>query len=113
MIWLDCKISNDQGWETYSKLVIQQLETLNVGIESMSKEIQDVKEQITKIKAKEDRLEELKNWKDKIDEVVSPSQMKYAMRELENLRTFKTKAVTIFAVVQFGMAVAVLVSRFI
>ena len=106
-------MSNDQGWETYSKLVIQQLETLNVGIESMRKEIQDVKEQITKIKAKEDRLEELKNWKDKIDEVVSPSQMKYAMRELDNLRTFKTKAVTIFAVVQFGMAVAVLVSRFI
>ena len=97
-------MSNDQGWETYSKLVIQQLETLNVGIESMRKEIQDVKEQITKIKAKEDRLEELKAWKDKIDEVVSPSQMKYAMRELENLRTFKTKAVTIFAVVQFLMA---------
>tara|TARA_Y100000593_G_scaffold73554_1_gene135128 strand:- start:6286 stop:6606 length:321 start_codon:yes stop_codon:yes gene_type:complete len=106
-------MSDNQGWETYSKLVIQQLETLNVGIESMRKELQDVKEQITKIKAKEDRLEELKAWKDKIDEVVSPSQMKYAMRELENLRTFKTKAVTIFAVVQFAMAAAVLVSRFI
>ena len=106
-------MANDQGWETYSKLVIQQLETLNKGIESMRQELQDVKEQITKIKAKEDRLEELKNWKDKIDEVVSPSQMKYAMKELENLRTFKTKAVTIFAVVQFAMATAVLVSRFI
>jgi len=106
-------MSNNQGWETYSKLVIQQLETLNVGIESMRKELQDVKEQITKIKAKEDRLEELKAWKDKIDEVVSPSQMKYAMRELEDLRTFKTKSVTIFMVVQFLMAVAVLVSRFI
>jgi len=106
-------MSNDQGWETYSKLVIQQLETLNIGIESMRKELQDVKEQITKIKAKEDRLEELKTWKDKIDEVVSPSQMKYAMRELEELRTFKTKSVTIFMVVQFAMAVAVLVSRFI
>ena len=106
-------MSNNQGWETYSKLVIQQLETLNVGIESMRKELQDVKEQITKIKAKEDRLEELKTWKNKIDEVVSPSQMKYAMRELEELRTFKTKSVTIFMVVQFAMAVAVLVSRFI
>ncbi len=106
-------MTNDQGWETYSKLVIQQLETLNKGIESMRQELQDVKEQITKIKAKEDRLEELKAWKDKIDEVVSPSQMKYAMRELENLKTFKTKAVTIFMVVQFAMAVAVLISRFI
>jgi len=106
-------MSNNQGWETYSKLVIQQLETLNVGIESMRKELQDVKEQITKIKAKEDRLEELKNWKDKIDEVASPSQMKYAMRELENLRTFKTKAVTIFAVVQFAMGAILFAMNFI
>ena len=106
-------MSNNQGWETYSKLVIQQLETLNVGIESMRKELQDVKEQITKIKAKEDRLEELKNWKDKSDEVVSPSQMKYAMRELENLRTFKTKAVTIFAVVQFAMGAIIFAMNFI
>ena len=104
---------NNQGWETYSKLVLQQLETLNKGIESMRVELQDVKEQITKIKAKEDRLEEIKAWKEKIDEVASPSQIKYALRELESLRTFKTKAVTIFAVVQFAMAVAVLVSRFI
>jgi TolA-binding protein len=106
-------MASDQGWETYSKLVIQQLETLNKGIESMRQELQDVKEQITKIKAKEDRLEEIKAWKDKVDEVASPTQMKYAFRELELLRTFKTKAVTIFMVVQFAMAVAVLVSRFI
>jgi len=106
-------MSNDSGWETYSKLVLQQLETLNTGIENMRKELQDVKEQITKIKAKEDRLEEIRMWKDKIDEVASPSQMKYAFRELEDLRTFKTKAVTIFMVVQFAMAVAVVVSRFI
>ena len=104
---------NDQGWETYSKLVIQQLETLSAGIESMRVELQLVKEQITKIKAKEDRLEELKAWKDKIDEVASPSQMKYALRELENLRTFKTKAVTIFAVVQFAMGAVLFAMNFI
>ena len=103
---------HDSGWETYSKLVLQQLETLNTGIESMRKELQDVKEQITKIKAKEDRLEEIKVWKDKVDEVASPTQMKYAFRELEQLKTFKTKAVTVFMVVQFAMAVAVLISRF-
>ena len=106
-------MSDNQGWETYSKLVIQQLESLNKGIESMRQELQDVKEQITKIKAKEDRLEELKTWKDKIDEVVSPSQMKYAMKELENLRTFKTKAVTIFAVVQFAMGAILFAMNFI
>lgn len=106
-------MASDSGWETYSKLVLQQLETLNKGIESMRSELQDVKEQITKIKAKEDRLEEIRTWKEKIDEVASPTQMKYALRELENLKTFKTKAVTIFAVIQFIMAAAVFGQNFI
>ena len=106
-------MANDQGWETYSKLVLQQLETLNAGIENMRRELQDVKEQITKIKAKEDRLDEIKLWKEKIDEVASPSQIKYAMRELEKLKTFKTKAVTIFAVVQFAMGAIVFAMKFI
>ena len=104
---------NDAGWETYSKLVLQQLETLTNGIESLRKELQDVKEQLTKIKAKEDRLEEIKSWKEKMDDVVSPSQMKNALKELENLKTFKTKAVTIFAVIQFGMAAALFAMNFI
>jgi chromosome segregation ATPase len=104
---------SDSGWETYSKLVLQQLETLSKGIEGLRTELQDVKEQLTKIKAKEDRLEELKSWKEKIDEVASPSQIKYAMREIENLKTFKTKAVTIFAVIQFGMAAVLFAMNFI
>ena len=106
-------MSTNQGWETYSKLVLQQLETLNTGIEGMRVELQLVKEQITKIKAKEDRLEEIKTWKEKIDEVASPSQIKYALRELENLKTFKTKAVTIFAVIQFAMGAVLFAMNFI
>ena len=31
-------MANDQGWETYSKLVLQQLETLNKGIEVLQVE---------------------------------------------------------------------------
>ena len=104
---------SDSGWETYSKLVLQQLETLSKGIEGLRSELQHVKEQLTKIKAKEDRLEELKSWKEKIDEVASPSQIKYAMREIENLKTFKTKAVTIFAVVQFAMGAVLFAMNFI
>jgi TolA-binding protein len=102
-------MSNDP----YSKLVLQQLEALSTGIENMRRELQDVKEQITKIKAKEDRLEEIKVWKDKIDEVASPTQMKYALKELENLKTFKTKAVTIFAVVQFAMGAILFAMNFV
>jgi hypothetical protein len=88
------------GWETYSKLVLQQLETMASGIKGLRIELQDVKNQLTELKAKEDRVQDLKAWKEKIDEVASPTQMQIKFEEVEELKTFKTKAVTIFMVVQ-------------
>jgi Tfp pilus assembly protein PilO len=97
-------MADGEGWETYSKLVLQQLETLATGIEALRGELQDVKNQLTELKVKEDRVQELKTWKEKIDEVASPTQLKSAIDELEDLKVFKTRAVTVFAVVQFVMA---------
>lgn len=104
-------MSDTNGWETYSKLVLQQLETLGSGIESLRTELQAVKEQLTELKAKEDRIQELKVWKEKVDEVASPTQLKHALKELDELKEFKTKAVTIFMVIQFLMATALAVSN--
>ena len=53
------------GWETYSKLVLQQLESMASGIEGLRTELQDVKNQLTELKAKEDRIQDLKAWKEK------------------------------------------------
>jgi vacuolar-type H+-ATPase subunit I/STV1 len=102
--------SGSNGWDTYSKLVLQQLETLAKGIDSLRKELQLVKEQLTEFKAREDRIQELKAWKEKIDDVTSPPQLKAALEELEDLKLFKTKAITTFAVVQFLMATALAMS---
>ena len=77
-------MSNANGWDTYSKLVLQKLETLASGIEALRTELrnidtaargdlQAVKEQLTELKAKEDRVQELKAWKEKMDDVASPS----------------------------------------
>ena len=104
--------TTDNGWDTYSKLVLQQLETLSNGIDALRGELQDVKNQLTELKAKEDRVQELRAWKDKMDDIVSPPQIKVALQEIEDLKLFKTKAVTIFAVVQFAMATAVWVANF-
>lgn len=106
-------MSDGESWDQYSRLVLQQLETLANGIEALRVELQDVKNQLTELKAKEDRVQELKDWKEKIDEVSSPSQLQNAFQEIEDLKTFKTKAVTIFAVVQFLMASALAFSNFI
>jgi len=94
------------GWETYSKLVLQQLEVMSNGISALRTELQDVKYQITELKAKEDKVKDLKIWKEKMDDVASPPQIKSALEEIENLKTFKTKAITIFMVVQGLMAMA-------
>jgi Tfp pilus assembly protein PilO len=105
-------MSDESSWDQYSRLVLQQLETLSNGIEGLRSELQDVKNQLTELKAKEDRVHDLKDWKDKIDEVASPTQLQNALQEIEDLKTFKTKAVTIFAVVQFFMVGAMAITKF-
>ena len=100
--------NNGNGWETYSKLVLQQLETLSSGIEGLRNELQMVQTQLTELKAKEDRVQDLKVWKEKMDDVASPPQLREALQEVEDLKIFKTKAVTMFMVVQgiMGLAMA-------
>ena len=94
-------MSEESSWDQYSRLVLQQLETLSNGIEALRGELQDVKNQLTELKAKEDKVQDLKDWKEKIDEIASPSQLQSALKEIEDLKVFKTKAVTIFTGVQF------------
>ena len=104
-------MSQEPSWDKYSRLVLQQLETLSSGIEGLRVELQDVKNQLTELKAKEDRVQDLKDWKEKIDEVASPSQLQNALQEIQDLKTFKTKAVTIFTGVQFLMASILAISQ--
>ena len=96
--------SDQNGWSEYSKLVLKELETLSACIDSLRVELQEVRQEITKMQVKEDKVDELRLWKEKLDEVVSPTQMKEMIHTVEDLKTFRIKAVTIFAVIQFGMA---------
>ena len=81
--------NNSNGWDTYSKLVLQQLETMANGIEALRAELQDMKGQLTELKAREDRVQDLKAWKEKMDDVASPPQLKEALEQVENLKLFK------------------------
>ncbi len=97
---------SQNGWNEYSRLVLKELESLADGIDSVKTELQEVKQEIAKIQAREDKVEELRVWRDRLDEIVSPSQLRELILTVEQLKTFRTKAITIFAVVQFGMAAA-------
>ena len=52
------------GWNEYSKLVLKELETLAVNIQSLNNEIQELKQEIARMREREDRVEELRIWKD-------------------------------------------------
>lgn len=106
-------MSNENGWAEYSRLVLKELETLASGIKDLNESFQDVKREIAEIRAREDKVQELVKWKERIDEVASPSQIKDLTKEVEDLKLFKTKAITIFAVVQFAMAVIVFAMKFV
>lgn len=98
------------NWNEYSRLVIAELERLNDGITKLTDEIQYLKGEIAELKIKEDNVKDLKRWKDSIDEVTSPSQLKETVRDVGELKTFKTQAITVWVVVQiiFGIVIAVL-----
>ena len=98
---------NQNGWNEYSRLVLNELESLGSGIDNLRSELQEVKQEITKIQSREDRIEELRTWKANVDEIASPTQLKEALAEIQELKQFKIKAVTTFAVVQAIMAIAI------
>ena len=103
---------NQNGWNEYSRLVLKELETLANGIDGLRDELVEVKQELAKMQVREDKVVELKEWKDKIDEVASPTQLNAALKEIEDLKQFKTKAITIFAVVQFAMGAIVFAMKF-
>ena len=101
-------MTGDQnGWGEYSKLVLKELETLAQGMQLLQKDLELVKAELAALKAKEDKVQELVQWKQRIDDVASPVQLKEMSDKVDDLKIFKTKAVTVFVVVQTIMGFAI------
>lgn len=95
--------SKQNGWNEYSKLVLKELESLSANIDNLNNQIQEVKREMVESRAKEDRIDELRSWREKIDEVASPTQLKELINKVDGLNAFKIKAVGIFIAAQFMM----------
>lgn len=94
------------NWNEYSRLVLKELESLASGIESLRDELHNVKQELAKMREREDKVDQLRAWKARIDDVVSPTQLKEMVAQVDDYKTFKAKAITIFMVVQFVMGLA-------
>ena len=57
------------GWNEYSRLVLAELEKLNNNVSALSKDIDNLKEDMTKIKSLKYSVDDLKEWRKDISEV--------------------------------------------
>jgi predicted nucleic acid-binding Zn-ribbon protein len=96
------------GWNEYSRLVLAELEKLNDKTEEISDDINDLRQELTKIKSIKYDVNDIKVWRKDISEIVSPTQLKEFKGEIDKLKTFKTISTTVWVVVQvlFGVAIA-------
>jgi len=104
------------AWSHYIKVLLAEIKQINNNVKNLEDRIADLKNDMitmtAQYSAKHDKLHELEEWKKKIDEVVSPTQLGTLTKEVDELKTFKAKAITVFAVVQFAMAAALFLAKF-
>jgi len=103
---MSSQAKDQSNWNEYSKLVLKELETLASGIDALSDEMKELKLSFATLSARESKIDELKVWKEKIDEVVSPAQLKSVITKVDKHEIFMVRAVTAFAVIQVIMAAA-------
>lgn len=98
----------NESWAAWSRHVLKELERLNTNIETISKELGEVKEELATLKNQQISVGELKQWKKEIEAEISPVILRELKEEVKNLNTFKTISTTIWIVVQviFGLIVA-------
>ncbi len=97
---------NQNGWNEWSRHILKELERLNENYEGLRVMNEEIKVELSKASSAREEVMELKSWKKEIDEVSSPTQLKELIEEVRSLKTFKTMAITVWAVVQFLTAIA-------
>jgi len=74
------------GWTEYGKLVLKELERLNEGQENIRKDMddkfKDMAESLSNVKAVEVEVKTLAEWREKVTEVWSSTQMKESKDEV-------------------------------
>ena len=111
---------NNIGLSEYNRMVIAQLENINQAIQNMNAKLNELENKVLALNIKEDRVNSIIQWKDEITSTVSISDLEKIKRksseisleemsdmknQINSLRDFKIRAVTIFGVVQFIMTV--------
>jgi hypothetical protein len=106
---------SEANWE----LIVHRLDAIVLGQSDLKLDIKEINKKLAILDTIKQDVDEFKKWKDlventmpvtdmksitewrdKMDEVISPTQLKEKIDEIDKLKTFKTKATTIWVVVQ-------------
>lgn len=112
-------MGNDDGWAEWSKHVLIELERLNTKVDTIGTNIshlEKMKVDTNELKIWREKIDsglsisefkEIKNWKQRMEEQMSTTQLATYIKEHNGLKTFKTQAMMIWIVVQTLMAIAI------
>jgi len=81
------------GWNEWSKYVLKELERLNENIEGLG-------EKIDKTQDTKQVVDDIKEWKEKIEETVTINDLKAMKKGVSESKTFRTQVVTAIVIVQ-------------
>jgi len=95
------------GWNEWSKHVLKELQRLNNGQDSIRAELHELRNGLAKVSAIENDVIELKMWKRNVTEITSPTQLQELVKKVNDLESFKIKAIAIFGFVQLAMTVII------
>ena len=103
------------NWE----LIVHRLDTIARSQEATTDKLNTIEEKLTKFETMKDTVDDLKSWKNtlqevvstnelkdlrlwkqKMDEITSPTLLNGTLKDVDKLKTFRTQALMIWAVVQ-------------
>lgn len=83
---LDNEDISKSGWSEYGRLVLKELERLNEGQDQIRKDMdqkfQELNQKMTEFKSTEQDVIDMKEWRAKVTEVWSVTQMKESKNEI-------------------------------
>jgi len=113
---------NPNVWKEYGELLLKELERLNkqyeglredfgTKFEGLDEKLNQMNLDIHSVKGMESKVNFLAEWKEKVDDVMSPTQMKEMKDELYNQKGKWTSAIAILAFINFVLGTLVILAK--
>jgi len=99
-------MTEQDTWREWSKHVLLELERLNAGQDDIKRELQGMRGGMAKVVVLDEQVKDIKAWQNKVKEVCSTTQLSEMRCKVHKLDEFKTRAITIFAVIQLAVTIA-------